>query len=527
MARPLLVVLVVTLACVGCDRPTPGAVVSASPIATQVGAEILARGGNAVDAAVATAFALAVVEPTMSGIGGRTQILIRTPDGSFVGLDGGTEVPRDVPETIDVDETEGGYAAIGIPGTVSALATAARLHGTMPLRRLVEPAIRLAEDGFPLPASEAARIAEVAVQLRAFPGSRAHFLRPDGTPYPAGETFSQPALARVLRAVADAGEDVFYRGWIADSMAADMARGGGFLTRDDLLDYAVRPSLVVRGRYRGFDLVGTYLPASGATTIEALQILEHFELDELAGTPAWMFLVARALLISFDDRVADFGSPPEHAERITSKAHAALRAAEIDASALLSQSVVEQSREPSFTTHVSVVDANGGMVALTQSVGPNMGSKVVTPGLGFVYAATMGYLEDEQPGDRPFSSQSPMVVLRHGRPFLVLGGSGARRIISALVASISRMVDQGMTLEDALASPRFHPTGRRLYVEAHDRISWNLDEVRAANGFDFELVARDDPLYFAAIQAITIDSLTGRVVAVAEPRRARSTPSDN
>lgn len=476
------------------------------------------------DAAVATAFALAVVEPTMSGIGGRTQMLIRDVDGSFVGLDGGTEVPRSVPEKIDVDEAEGGYAAIGIPGTVSALVTAARRHGTMPLPRLLAPAIRLAESGFPLPTSEAARIAEVAERLRAFPGSREHFLKPDGSPYVAGETLVQPALGRVLRAIAEDGDDVFYRGWIADSIAADLARGGGFVTRDDLGDYSVHPSLVVRGSYRGFGLVGTYLPASGATTIEALQILEHLDPAAVAGTPTWMFLIAKALLVSFDDRVADFGPPSEHASTITSTEHAALRAAELDLAGALSGPHEADPQESPFTTHVSAMDGNGVLVALTQSVGPNMGSKVVTPGLGFVYAATMGYLDDEQPGDRPFSSQSPMVVLRNGEPFLVLGGSGARRIISALVASISRMVDEGMTLEEALAAPRFHPSGNRLYVEAHDRISWNLDEVGDANVFGFEVVARDDPLYFAAVQAIALDSSTGRQIGVVEPRRAGATP---
>lgn len=520
MLRASIIVPALALACTDVIPPTDGTIVTASPIATEVGQNILSRGGNAVDAAVAAAFALAVVEPTMSGIGGRTQMLIRNADGSIVGFDGGTEVPRLIPETIEVDETAGGYAAIGIPGTVSALVTAAREHGTLPLAQLVQPAIDLAERGFPLSNSEAQLMAEVATPLRAFAGSREHFLKLDGTAYSPGETFLQPALARVLRAIAESGEDVFYRGWIADSIAADMTREGGFVTADDLANYSVKPSLVVRGSYRGFDLVGTYLPASGATTIEALQILEQFDLAEIAGTPNWMFLVARALLVSFEDRVADFGAPTEHATQITSKEHAAMRAAEIDIPAGLSVADAMHAREPPFTTHVSVADTHGGMVALTQSVGPNMGSKVVTRGLGFVYAATMGYLADENPGDRPFSSQSPIFVMRHDEPFMVLGASGARRIISTLVASISRMVDGGMTLPNALTSPRFHPSGNTLYVEAHDQISWNLDDVSDANVFDFNLIARDEASYFAAVQAIAIDSVTGQMIGVAEPRRA-------
>lgn len=498
-------------------------VVTSAPLATEVGRSILEAGGNAVDAAVATAFALAVVEPTMSGLGGRTQILLCTSGGEFFGIDGTTEVPRawataGQPE----DDDAFGYGTIAIPGTVAALGKAARLYGTMPLGDLIAPAIELAEGGFLLPDEEAEGIADVAEQLRQFAGSRRHFLKPDGMPYDGGERFVQRDLARVLRAIAEQGPQAFYRGWIADSIALDMERNGGAVSLVDLAGYEARDAVVVRGNYRGYDLVGTYLPASGVTTIEALHLLEQFDLAERAGSTEWLALIAQALLLSFEDRVADLGAADAHARTLVSKEWAATRAADIvDPARAMVGAVFQRRRsgvgaeESTFTTHLCAVDSRGAIVALTQSVGPIMGSKVVTSGLGFVYAATMGYLAVQGPGERAFSSQSPLTIVREGKPVAVLGAAGGRRIISAIVAVTSRMIDQGLSLADAMAGPRLHPTPESVSIEMRDEVSWPVSAVADLRRFGFNPEAGTS---FARIHAIEFDTVTAGFVGVADPR---------
>lgn len=507
-------------------RSHQGMVVSGSPLATAVGVAILEQGGNAVDAAVATAFALGVVEPTMSGIGGRTQMLIRTPSGAFVGIDGTTEVPMAAPQIPLTGDDAYGYATVGIPGSVAALSEAHRTHGALSWALVVAPAVALADTGFPLADDEAERIAAVADRLQEFEGSARHFLKEDGTPYAAGERFAQPTLARVLRAIGSDGPDVFYRGWIADSIAADMARHGGLLARHDLERYTAHSSTVVHGSYRGFELVGTYLPASGATTIEALHILEQFDLAHRAGTAEWAALVAQALLVSFTDRTADLGPPDEHARTLVSKEWAAERAADVTdpgavpvpavaAGLALHSSTVTES---DHTTHLSVADGQRGFVALTQSLGPSLGSKVASANLGFLYAATMGYLGALAPGDRPFSSQSPLMILDEDAPVFALGAAGGRRIISAIVAVVSRLIDERLPLADAMAAPRLHPTTDTIYVEVRDGAAWTETEVADLRSFGFAVSPRSSPPYFARLHAIGFDPGPGEFTGIADTR---------
>ncbi|KPK76472.1 MAG: hypothetical protein AMS25_17425 [Gemmatimonas sp. SM23_52] len=506
-------------------RSPHGMVVSASPHATNVGVQVLESGGNAVDAAVATAFALSVVEPSKSGLGGRTQILLRTPDGEFAGIDGTTQVPAGAPAEATAEEDLYGYPSIGVPGTVAALAMAHAQYGTRPWAELIAPAIALAESGFALPPQTARRIANAADQLREFEGSSRYFLKPDGTTYAGNERLAQPDLARTLRAIAEGGADAFYRGRIADSIAADMQRHGGFVHAEDLTSYEARRSQVVRGSYRGYDLVGTYLPASGATTIEALHILERFDLSDRAGTPAWVALTAQALLLSFEDRTKDLGAAAEQAQILVSKDWAARRAIEVEDPGVTARVAVRPGgrgaprvHEPAHTTHLSVTDRDGGLVALTQSLGPSMGSKVAAPGLGFVYAATMGYLGALLPGARPFSSQSPLIVLNEGKPAYVLGGAGGRRIISAIVEVVSRLVDEELSLADAMALPRFHPTPTKIYMEGRRAATWSAADLTELASFGFAAETRDSATYCATIHGIEFAVATRDYIGVADPR---------
>jgi gamma-glutamyltranspeptidase/glutathione hydrolase len=508
-------------------RSTRGMVVTGAPLATAVGAHVLERGGNAVDAAVAVAFALAVVEPSQSGIGGRTQILMRLRDGTVAAIDGTTEVPRAWTDGPADNEDAYGYPTIGVPGTVAALDAALRAHGSLPLAQVMAPAIALAGQGFTLSAAEAGRIASVAEQLREFAGSREAFLKPDGEPWKAGERFAQPLLAATLRTIAAGGADAFYRGEIARRIAEDVQAQGGFVTVEDLAAYRAEASIVVRGRYRDHELIGSYLPASGATTIEILQILDHLVLPD-AGSPEWVAIVAQALLMGFADRTALHEPPAGKAAWLVSADLAIERAAAIRWPAvstgrpgLVSDTIGETrvARESEFTTHVSVADGTGNVVALTQSVGPTMGSRVATPGLGFAHAATMEYLGRLEPGTRRhWSSQSPLIVLANGRPRYVLGGAGARRILSGIVETLSRALDQGMALEPAQAAPRFHPSPSRIDMEVREGLAWSAADMAALRAFGFAVETRDYAPYFARVNAIEFDTVTSEWVGVSDPR---------
>lgn len=520
-------------------------VVTGAPLATAVGVHVLEEGGNAIDAAAAIAFALGVVEPSQSGIGGRTQILLRRADGRLAAIDGTTEVPTAYLGGPTDDEDAYGWSTIAVPGTVAALAQAVGEHGTWPLARVLQPAIALAEDGFTLSAGEARRIAGARERVLEFEGSRSLFLRRDGMAYGEGDLFRQPVLARTLRAIADSGEEVFYRGRIAREMVADIAAHGGLVTEADVAAYRAVAPIIVRGAYRGRELIGTYLPASGATTIEILQILDAIEPAASPGSAAWVSHLTQALLAAFEDREADVMPAAAKAEWLVSRELARERAAQIAARIAVNGPAVSDpaasnpavirppgtspsprnqtrssnpfDREPAHTTHVSVADRDGNVVALTQSVGPNMGSKVASPELGFLYAATMGYLGELEPDTRRhWSSQSPLIVLRDGRPEYVIGGAGARRILSAVVETLARAIAQELPLDAALAAPRFHPTPARIDAEAREGAAWGEDVLGALRAMGHTVNARDDASYFGRINAI--HRADGLYTGVSDPR---------
>jgi gamma-glutamyltranspeptidase/glutathione hydrolase len=455
-------------------------------------------------------------------------VLIRTAQGELAAIDGTTEVPLAYTGGATDDEGAYGYETIAVAGTVAALAEVLRAHGTWPLERAMRPAIALAADGFTLSAAEARRIASVHDRLASFEGSRTAFLRPDGSTYEGGDHFWQLDLAATLRTIAQQGPDAFYRGDIARRIAADIAAHAGYVTEADLEAYSAASSIVVRGRYRGHDLIGSYLPASGATTIGILQIMDRFDLARAAGTADWVSIVAQALLAGFADREADVTPAARKAEWLVSAALADQRAAELRAPAALRIAPARDTppahepattghsmrsatrgragrvaQEPAHTTHVSVADRAGNVVALTQSIGPTMGSKVVTPGLGFVHAATMGYLGALEPGTRRhWSSQSPLLIVKDDEPVWVLGGAGARRILSAMVESVSRAIDEGRAPADAIAAPRFHPTPSRIDMEVRDGTAWPADVITALRSLGIHVETRDDAPYFARINAI-------------------------
>lgn len=573
-AAPALAWTLATLAA-ACAAPMPqemadapqvaasvqGVVSAAQPLAAEAGARMLRAGGNAADAAVAAAFAVSVVEPSMNSIGGRTQILVRAPNGEFAGIDATTQAPATYdPET--APQASYGYATVGVPGAVAGLVRLLEEHGTMPLAEVMAPAIYLAEHGFRLLPGEAARHAAGAAQLNEFPGSRAHFLDSAGQAHPPGSLFVQPDLAATLRTVAAGGAEAFYEGEIAQAIASDVTGAGGAVTTGALADYRAEASRIVRGSYRGHELVGTDLPASGAITIGVLHVLERFDMAALE-EPEWAALVATAVGQVFARARAD------GVGEATRKAWAAEIAAGIDLPgveaaprAAASGSAAPPGRwapvrgtpaavaEPArtgivladaaqararatlppaglplgwasanaHTTHLSVGDSAGMYVSLTQTIGPNLGSKVATPGLGFLYAATLGgYLGRMEPGERASSSISPLMVLRDGEPVLVLGAAGGSRIVSAVAQAVLRVVDHGMTLAEALAAARVHPVSGGLAMETSPTIGWSEADVATVESWGLEVQAIPRAGAFGRVHGIQIDPATGEMTGVADP----------
>lgn len=498
-------------------RSPHGMVASASSYATEAGATVLAQGGNAVDAAVAAAFTLAVTEPPMSGLGGRASTLIRTPDGQVYGIDGLNQVPRGYQEGAPT-----GYDRAAIPGVPAALGHALERYGSWPLARLLEPAIRLAEEGFVLNEEVAGFMADAADDLRQHEGSRRYFLRPDGSPYRAGDRLVQADLARTLRGIAAGGVEAFYGGWIADSVHADMVRQGGFVTREALAGYEALPAILVRGSYRGFGLVSNYQPASGHTVIEALHIMEHFDLPDLAAAER-ASITGQAMQLALADRSRSFGSLEESAAHLTSKAYAGERAREISGPEVgvpapaggAGDHAPWRPAEDHHTTHLSVVDASGMAVAHTQSLGPAMGTALAAPGLGFLYATRLGSV----PGSRPGSTISPTIATdRDGRLRYVLGGAGDARIITAVIQTLSAAIDRGLPIERAVAAPRLHPISEAsLRVERDEGMSWTEAEVARLRELGFEVEASAAG-YFGRVHAVEVAGTA--LVGAADPRRS-------
>ncbi len=526
-----------------------GMVVAAQPLATAAGVEMLERGGNAADAAVAAAFAVSVVEPSMNSIGGRTQILVRAADGSFHGIDATTQAP----DTYDPDtapQAGYGYPTVGLPGAVAGLTRLLDEYGTLPLATVMEPAIRYASEGFALLPGEAARQASTADQLRESEGATLYYLKPDGSPYEAGDHFVQNDLAMVLRRIASGGAGAFYRGEIAEAMAGDIVGAGGHVTAAALAGYRAEDARVVRGSYRGHDLVGTFTPAAGAMTIGILQIIENFDMAG-ADETTWASVVGQALALGFEAARTHRGPDAwqlltsrewarEQAERVRLPVAAAALGPEPAAvpwgspvpAVMLSGTRPAATWLPGpddegHTTHLSTADADGMAVALTQTIGPAMGSKIATPGLGFLYAATLGgYLGRLEPGERARSNISPFMVLDGDDPMLVLGAAGGARIVSAVVQAVCRVIDQGLSLPEALAAARLHPMQGSLnspgsesgfQMETSPDIGWSPDVIAELRQLGFAVQAVPRSGAFGRIHGMSYDAAASSWTGAADP----------
>jgi gamma-glutamyltranspeptidase/glutathione hydrolase len=480
-------------------------VAAPTPEAMEAGRAVLQNGGNAVDAAAATAFALWVTDPLMSSVGGRAQILIRMADGAVVGIDGATQAPLRVDEPADLGH---GYRTVPIPGAPAALEEMLRDYGTRSLAQLLEPAIRLAEEGFVIKADAHDALRTYQDRLTLYPGTRAHFYKPDGSPYTQGDTLRQPALAETLRAMAEGGTDALYRGPLADAFVADMEEHGGLVRHDDLAQYQPRVGEVVHGEYRGHEIVARGGNCDGASVIEMLQMLEHFDLLAYdRDDPEYIHILSQALYIGqTDEHVPDWIQ--------VSKAHAARRVLEID----LDRALPIATREGSGgdTNHLSVVDGEGNAVAITQSIGPNFGSKVVNPELGFFYAYSYDMNDDPVPFQREKTSQSPTMILDGGTPFLVLGSAGSSRIPGSIVRTAVNVIDHQMSLWDAVEAPRWFIAEDGLRIESGELSAEALGGLRNL-GYELQGYEGRDG-YFARVHVVMADHDTGLLWGVSDPR---------
>lgn len=502
-------------------KSTDGVVSAAQPLATLAGQKMYALGGNAVDAAVATGFALSVVEPSMSGLGGRFQAIIRLPNGEIKGLDASTEAPMNY-DTAGLKDERYGYRVIGIPGVVAGLCKLHEQHGTLPLKTVIAPAIAYAKKGFPLLKGEAFRQSLTVKQLKEFEGTSQYFLK-NGETYPEGARVVQKDLAATLERIAESGRDGFYKGETAEKMVADLTKNGANLTIQDLANYEALPSKIVTGSYRGYDLHGLWLPSFGAITIEFLQILENFPMENLQGEE-WIKVVNASMNKAYADRKKQLaGNVDSIAQVLTSKAHARKLADEIKANLDTRVGMhLENSPESwgavnGHTTHFSVADDSGLMAIVTQSIGPNMGSKVASPGLGFLYAVTLGpYLGIYKPGERARSHISPMIVTKDGQPYLGLGAAGGSRIVPAIVQVISRMVDHGYDLEKALAAPRIHADTSKIILEMHTG-AWTEEIAKQLEKEGIKVERRTGQGRFGRVHAVLYDAKTKQWVGGADP----------
>jgi gamma-glutamyltranspeptidase/glutathione hydrolase len=474
-----------------------GLVAAEHPIGAGIGAAILERGGNAVDAAVATAFAMPVVEPFMSTIAGAGTMLVHlAKTGETVCLDFNGTAPMAAHDSIykviggvatyalfawprvEDDANVYGYRSVAVPGSVAGLALALERFGTMTLKDVVAPAVRLAREGFIADWYQALNTARYLEELAAFPETARVYLRNGRSVYrppsmEPGDRVTHPDLAASMELIGREGPDAFYRGAIAQAIHNDMAANGGLITKDDLAAYRVRVVEPLRGRYRDLDVAFSPGATGGITALEILNILEQFPPSACGfATAAGLHVRAEAVRRAFADRFAHVGDPEVVGDRfqfLASKEHARGVAREIRRGGT-ARAAVRPAGD--CTTHVSVVDGQRNMVSLTHTAVSLWGARVVVPGTGILLNNGMIWFDPEPgkansvgPGKRGMVNMVPVLGFKKGRPYLALGAPGGRKIIAAIPQVIANLVDTKTSLQAAIDAPRLHHEGSGLEVD--------------------------------------------------------------
>ena len=547
MTRSTVLLLGLLLAWRGAvaENRTHGAIATGHPLATAAGVNALQHGGNAVDAAIAAAITLGVVDGHNSGLGGGCFILIRTADGALTAIDGREKAPalatRDMfvrDGKVDTAASRTGALASATPGALAAYQLALRKHGKLKLADLLLPAADIAAGGFPLDEVYANKLTAMADRLRKAEECRKFFFDADGTPLKKGDTLKQPDLARSLRAIAGQGTDWFYRGDYADKADAWMRANGGVLRKDDFANYAAVLREPLRTHYRGHEIIGMPPVSSGGVLVaQILNILETFDIAAMP-TADRLHVTAEAMKLAFADRAYWLGDPDfvKVPRGLTDRDYAQQLAARIRpdrASTVSGHGAPPRWDGDVFgkhTTHLSAADAEGNWVALTQTINTAFGSMVIVPGTGI-------FLNDEmddfavapgvpnafklvgaeanavEPNKRPLSSMSPTLVLKDGKPILSVGAAGGPTIISQTVQALVNVIDLKMDIAGALKQPRIHH-------------QWSPDELKIETGAGAEvmreLTARghtlDPTSSFGACQAVLWDEASHGFQAAHDPR---------
>lgn len=535
-------------------------VVSVHQQASQVGADIMRQGGNAVDAAVATGFALAVVHPSAGNIGGGGFMLLRKANGELHFLDFREKAPKAASRDMYLDAQGNvvpnaslvGYKAVGVPGSVAGLIYAEQHWGKLSLRAVMAPAIRLARDGVRLTYEEAQSMHNDA--LAQFADSHRIFQR-DGKFYEPGEIFRQPELARTLeRIAANPKANEFYKGAMARELAAEIKRGGGLITAEDLADYEVKERQPIKGTYRGYDIISAPPPSSGGITLmETLNILEGYNLGKMGNRSAdSMHVTVEAFRRAFFDRAellgdSDFSQIPV-AQLIDKKyadswrqsldmmratesrdVHRPSGFGELDRPAALHPPFM--GRESNNTTHYSVVDEQGDAVAVTTTLNDSFGSAVTAGKLGFLlndemddftskpgvpngYGLIQGEANAIAPGKRPLSAMSPTIVLKDGKLFMVLGSPGGPRIISTVANILMGVIDYGLDIQQAVNAPRFHHQWLPDEIDI-EKNGISLDTIKLLQARGHKIKTET---YWSEGECIAVDPKTGELLGAPDGR---------
>lgn len=545
--RPLLILALLFRLGAEVVAAQHGVVATVHPLASEAAAAAGKAGGNAVDAAVAAALTLGVVDGHNSGIGGGCFMVIRLADGRVVAIDGREKAPAAATRDMylrngkaDPQLSQMGALAIAVPGAIAAYDEAVSKYGKLPLRRHLEAAAQIAENGFPITPTGARRIASTQKYLAQFPASRAVFLNRDGQPPEPGTVFQQPDLAKTYRAIASQGTDWFYRGGFAQATAAWMQGNGGLITAKDFADYRVKLREPVRTTYRGYEIIGMSPPSSGGVHVaQILNILEHFDLKAMGRNSADMIhVVTEAMKLAFADRAwwlgdPDFAPVPRGLVARDYAMRLAKRIRLDRATPVPSHGVPPRAEADLFsrhTTHFSTGDSDGNWVACTATINTTFGSKVVIPGTGVVMNNQMddfsaqpgttnffGLMGNEAnavaPGKRPLSSMSPTLVLKDGKPVFSVGAAGGPTIISQTVLALIHFIDFGLPPAEVLQQPRFHhqwlPDELKIERSAGKAVLDNLER----RGHKLAPVNA-----FGAAQAVARLPGPATLVGVADPR---------
>jgi gamma-glutamyltranspeptidase / glutathione hydrolase len=468
-------------------RAQKGMVASQNELASRIGADVIKEGGTAVDAAVATAFALAVVHPTAGNIGGGGFLVYRPAKGDAVAYDFREMAPAKASPTMFLKDGKysaelhhNSYLAVGVPGTVAGLHMAWKDQGKLPWKRLVDPAIALARDGFMVTEALARSLKNAQREMQKYPASVAQFTK-NGVLYEPGETLKQPDLAKTLDRIASQGPAGFYQGETALLLEKEMLAHGGLITREDMKNYAAKKRVPVKGTYRGYEVISMPpISSGGVAVIEMLNILEGYDVAKMgSGSADAIHLMAEAMKRAYADRAHYLGDPDFNHDmplaKLTSKEYATDLRKTIDATraSKSSPTTFEWPQESDETTHISIVDGDRNAVSMTYTLEQGYGVKIVVPGAGFLLNNEMGDFNAgpeltnadgligtkanlAEPGKRMLSSMTPTILSKDGQLFMVTGSPGGRTIINTALETIVDVVDFGMNAQEAVDAPRFH-----------------------------------------------------------------------